>query len=531
MEERFTRREVMVQLGRWGLAMALGPLRLRSSAKKEPAMQRPNLLLIFTDQQRYDTIHAAGNPVIRTPNLDRLVREGVLFTNAYTPSPVCVPARCSLIYGQYPHRTGCFDNGFPMPEDRPSLMGLLTEAGYRTHGIGKMHFTPDPQALRGFETREHQEEMRRRVEEDDYLKFLHAHGFGHVYDPMGVRGEMYYIPQPAQMPAHLHATHWVGDRAVEFIRSADPKRPFFLFVSFIHPHPPFSPPTPWNKLYRAALMPLPKMPPQYEALQTYMNRYQNRYKYRDQGLDLNLVRLMRAYYYACISFIDFQIGRILQALEETGRLDRTLILFTSDHGEFLGDYGCFGKRSMLDAAARVPLIVRYPERFKAGQGCQVPVSLVDVMPTFLAAAGEDPSRYNLHGLDLAEVAAHETAYGGRNIYSQFQHRAQGVYMVLNRRWKYFYSAPDRREFLFDRLQDPEETRNRAGFVLCREALQTMRRTLFDFFRREGYVEPLEGDQWRLFPQPSLPEDPDAELLIQDSPWAKPFQRIPGYTEE
>jgi len=490
-------------------------------------MPRPNILLLFTDQQRADTLRAAGNPVIVTPNLDRLAREGVLFRSAYTPSPVCVPARCSLVYGQYPHRTGCADNGDPMPDDRPSLMQLLSEAGYRTHGIGKMHFSPDLQALRGFQTREHQEELRARVEDDDYLRILQANGFGHVYDPMGCRGEMYYVPQPAQVPARLHATQWVGDRAVEFIREAGREQPFFLFASFIHPHPPFSPPTPWNKLYRGPLMPLPKRPEQCEALHTFMNRFQNRYKYRDNGLDNNLLRVMRAYYYACISFIDFQVGRILAALEEMGQLDNTLILFTSDHGEFLGDYDCFGKRSMLDAAARVPLIVRYPQRFTPGQRRDVPASLVDVMPTFLSAAGVDASRYALQGSDLAELA---TSGAERMVYGQFQRGALGVYMALNRRWKYFYSAPDRREFLFDRAQDPEELRNRAGIVFCQDALAAMREGLLAYYRSEGYTAPLEGDHWKLFPQPTLPADPDALLLIQDAEWARAYQEIPGYTD-
>ena len=490
-------------------------------------MPRPNILLLFTDQQRADTIAAAGNPTIKTPNLDRLAREGVLFSSAYTPSPVCVPARCSLIHGLYPHRTGCADNGDPMPEDRLSIMELLTQAGYRTHGIGKMHFTPDSQALRGFQTREHQEELRARVEDDNYLQFLHANGFDHVYDPFGQRGEMYYIPQPAQMPARLHGTNWVGDRAVRFIQEQDRSQPFFLFTSFIHPHPPFSPPTPWNKLYRAPLMPLPKRPADCESLHIYVNKVQNRYKYRDHGIDDNLLRAMKAYYYACISFVDFQVGRILAALEETGRLDDTLILFTSDHGEFLGDYHCFGKRSMLDAAARVPLVVRYPAAFPAGQVCETPASLVDVMPTFLSAVGVHVESHDLDGVDLAWLASGE--YAGRTVYSQYQREALGVYMALDQRWKYFYSAPDRREFLFDRQQDPEELRNRAGNVLCQAPLAEMRARLFEHYRSQGYTEPLDGDGWRLYPQPELPADPDAGLLIQDAPWAEPYQQIPGYS--
>lgn len=494
-------------------------------------MSRPNILLIFTDQQRYDTIHAAGNPVIKTPHLDRLVQEGVLFPSAYTPSPVCVPARCSMIYGQYPHKTGCADNGDPMPEDRPSLMQALSDAGYRTHGIGKMHFSPNSQALRGFQTREHQGEMRSRVEDDDYLRFLHANGYEHVYDPFGPRGEMYYIPQPAQMPAEFHGTNWVGDRAVEFIHEVESSTPFFLFASFIHPHPPFSPPTPWNKLYRGPLMPLPKRPDNCETLHTYMNRYQNRYKYRDNGIDNNLLRVMKAYYYACISFIDFQVGRMLKVLEETNQLDNTLIMYTSDHGEFLGDYNCFGKRSMLDSAARVPMIVRYPERFASGQICDKSTSLVDVMPTFLTAAEIDTTTYDLDGIDLADIAASKQSdkYQNRTVYSQYQRDAMGVYMATVQRWKYFYSSPDRREFLFDRVNDPDETRNKAGLSLCRRELEEMRNNLFEFYKSEGFTDPIEEGYWKLFPQPSLSDDPDEGLLIQDPGWSRPYQKIEGYT--
>ena len=495
-------------------------------------MSRPNILLIFTDQQRGDTIHAAGNPVIKTPNLDRIAREGVLFSSAYTASPVCVSARCSLIFGQYPHNTGCADNGHRMPEDRPTFMQALSDSGYRTHGIGKMHFNPDPQGLRGFQSREYQAEMRHSVEDDDYLKFLRANGYEHVYDPFGSRGEMYYIPQPAQMPAKFHGTNWVGDRAVQFIREAETSRPFFLWASFIHPHPPFSPPTPWNKLYRGPLMPLPKRPDNCEALQTYMNKYQNRYKYRDNGIDNNLLRVMKAYYYACVSFIDFQIGRMLKALEETNQLDNTLIIHTSDHGEFLGDYNCFGKRSMLDSAARIPMIARYPGRFDSGQVCDTPTNPVDVMPTILAAAEVDTAAYDLDGIDLADitVGGQSGACCDRTVYSQFQRDALGVYMATNQRWKYFYSAPDRREFLFDRIHDADETRNKAGLSLCRHDLEQMRNNLFEFYRSEGFTAPIEGDSWKLFPQPSIPDDPDEGLLIQDPGWSMPYQEIPGYTD-
>ena len=487
---------------------------------------RPNVLVIFTDQQRADTVGALGNPVIRTPNLDRLCGEGVAFTSALSPSPVCVPARCSMMYGQYPLNTGCYENSFAMPDDRPSFVDALAEAGYRTHGIGKCHFTPDPSAMRGFQTRQTQEEIVRDPRGDDYMKFLHAAGFAHVCDPHGVRGEMYYVPQVAQMPAELHPTAWIGDRTVEFIdRRAGDDQPWMLFSSYIHPHPPFCPPNPWHKLYRAPLMPPPHAPVDAESLHTYINRRQNRYKYRDQGIDLNLLRGLKAYYYAAISFIDCQIGRTLAALERTGQLDNTLIIHTSDHGELLGDFHCFGKRSMHDAAARVPLIARLPGRLDGGGVCDRPASLVDVAATVLGATGAEMPAGQLDGVDLADLAA--GAADREMVFSQHSRAERGTYMALNARWKYFYSAPDDREFLFDRVNDPAETRNRAGAPFCEDGREGMKRQLIAHLAQGGETAALDGDDWRKYPRMDVPADPDDGLLIQDHPWAD--TTIPGYT--
>jgi arylsulfatase len=485
--------------------------------------KRPNIVVIFTDQQRFDTIHALGNPVIRTPALDRLCREGVSFTSAYSPSPVCVSARCSLHYGQYPAATHCYENQFPMPDDRPSFMRLLTDAGYRTHGIGKCHFRPDPDALRGFETRETQEELQPKGS-TDYQRFLEQQGFGWVTEPHGVRGEMYYTPQVSLLPPESHPTAWIGDRSTAFIREqAGQTRPWMLFSSFIHPHPPFAPPAPWHKLYRAPLMPLPKTPPDDSALLTWINRHQNRYKYRDQGWDVNLVRGLKAHYYACISFLDWQVGRLLEALDDTGQADNTLVLFTSDHGELLGDYHSFGKRSMHDSCARIPLLARLPGLLEGGQRCDLPVSLVDVAPTLLAAAGVGGMKTD--GIDLAAAAACGSDRPG--VFIQHARGEHALYTLVTRRWKYAYSAPDNREFLFDRVNDPEETRNRAGLVFCQPDLADLRRTLMATLREAGEVEGLDGEQWKRYPVRQLDADPDRGLLIQDPPGFK-LTLPPGY---
>jgi arylsulfatase A-like enzyme len=491
---------------------------------------RPNILLVFTDQQRADTLGTL-NPVMRTPTMDRLCAEGTTFTRAYTPVPVCVPARCSLIFGQYAHKTDCYENGSSMPAvtpERPTFMSALSEAGYQAHGVGKMHFTPDRMALRGFESRDYSEEGIRGPDTDDYLATLHANGYQHVHDANGVRGEMYYIPQPSQLPARLHNSHWVADRSLQFLEQRDRSRPFLLMTSFIDPHPPFAPPVPWNKLYRAPSMPLPLRPPDARNFWTFINRRQNRYKFRDAGIDDRLMQVMKAYYYATVSFIDYNVGRIVQAMEQSGELENTLILWTSDHGEFLGDYDCFGKRTFLRSTANVPLIARFPERFPSGKRVDAPASLVDVMPTFLAAAGvESPS--HLDGVDLAALTADPSKR--EVVWGQYASGNQASYMALTDRFKYIYCASDDREFLFDTLVDPLETRNRAETLGSQQHTQTLRQATIDHLRQDGYADPLDGDDWRRCPPPKFPRDPDAGLLFQDAPWSRELMYIPGYSDK
>ncbi len=489
----------------------------------------------MTDQQRADTIGVLGNPVIRTPNLDRLVREGTAFTSAYTPAPECVPARCSMIFGQYPGKTRCYNNGSPMPWDaKETFMAALARAGYRTHGIGKCHFTPGPRAneLHGFHSRQTQEEIVAGPDTDDYLRHLQANGGAHITDPHGVRGEMYYVPQPAQMPATLHPTQWVGDRGVDFLAGQrNAEQPWFLFASFVHPHPPFAPPAPWHKLYRDLDAPLPHIPLDSERLLVHVNRQQNRYKRRDRGFDLQLVRTMRAYYYACISFVDYQVGRLLSTLEATGQLDNTLITFTSDHGELLGDYRCFGKRSFHDAAARIPLLLRGPA-VPVNRRVDTPASLLDLPSTLLKLAGTQFQSHAADGVDLLDMATHPPA--DRLVFSQLNRGGQALYTAVNRRWKFVYSAPDQRELLFDRVQDPGETHDLADATWqpnwpTSQAQTTMRQALVDWLREQGEEPALDGEKLKRYPKPEWSDNPDAHLFYQDHPWAN--QQLPAYSDE
>ncbi|MFI3170097.1 MAG: sulfatase-like hydrolase/transferase [Faecalibacterium sp.] len=493
-------------------------------------MQQPNILQIFTDQLRFDAIAAHGNPHIKTPNLDKLIEMGVSFENAYTPSPVCVAARCAMITGSYPTKTKCYSND-DMPEDMPTFMQILTENGYRTHGIGKCHFTPDGNALRGFESRERQEELSpEALENEPYYQELVKNGYDYTYEAHGVRGPMYYIPQPSRLPSHLHPTGWIGERTVQFIKE-NTSRPWYAFASFVHPHPPFAPPVPWHKLYDPVRMPLPKHTVDDDALKMFVNKVQNRYKYRDLGTDLNLLRCQKAYYYACVSFVDYQVGKILTALEESGQMDNTLIMFTSDHGEMLGDYGCYGKRCMHDSAAKIPFVLYQKGVFEGGKREKSPVSLVDVAPTFLAAAGIDATPYGFDGVDVA-TEKHDEVYSVFSCYQEAQNGSVkhipddikanpelekavfGNFMVANQDWKYIYSAPDQKEYLFDKQHDTE-MRSLAGVPSCEGEQGTLKANLMQFLEAGGIDQISKDGEWLAFPPMQLPDNPDSGLITQN----------------
>lgn len=488
---------------------------------------KKNILLIFTDQQRYDTIAAHGNPTIKTPTLDSLAEDGVSFDNAFTPCPVCAPARHALVTGQLPCDSNCVDN--EPASYRPSMMEVLSQNGYETIGVGKMHFTihrdnaPDNEtkdiaALLGTDndiydnwgfTKRKTSETRT---DDDYETYVREHGGAHVGSPKGENSEMYYIPQPSQLPENLDETSWVVEQSIQQLENRDKSKPFFMMTSFQRPHPPFVAPFPWNKLYRCAQMPMPNLPLDSEKLICFWNRFQNRYKYRDAGVDYNLIRTMKAYYYASISFLDYKLSHLIRYLKENDLYEDTLIIFSSDHGELLGDYNSFGKRCFLDAAARIPMIVKYPG-CKKGLHTRTPVSLIDIMPTILSYAGVE-SPVALDGTDL-RVCAEDQSLENRSVVGQFQRNKDALYMLVDENFKYIYSAPDRKEWLFDRKSDALETRNLAYNPLYIQKTKEMRKKLIEIYDRKGHNEVLQNGEWKVFPKAELPDDPDAYLLFQD----------------
>ena len=404
-----------------------------------------HILFLFTDQQRRDTIHELGNADIQTPSFDALARESTVFDCAVTPSPVCVPARMSMLSGQYPARTGCTNNNKNLAYTGKGVYDALTKAGYQSCCVGKMHHVTDYYGSIGFSKRYTQEELS--APQDDYTQFI-MKNYPYVFDYNGVRTEMYYVPQVSPLPPEAHPTQWVADKSLEYLDSVDPSKPVFLMSSFIHPHPPFCPPAPWNKLYRDDLS-LPYVP---EHIEDFAELVHGRFKLDNMGVSERQIILLKNYYYACVSFVDYQIGRIITKLKEKGMYDDTMIIFSTDHGELLGDYNCMGKRTMVDAAAHIPLMIRRPG--DKPHHCKDLVSLVDIASTLLSYAGIPYDSAEFDGLDMFGNQKHDV------VFSQYATRKKGAYMVCDGTetgaGKLVYNAPDDRYYFFDTFPDDRD---------------------------------------------------------------------------
>ena len=289
--------------------------------------KKPNVLFVMTDQQRFDTIASLGNSHIHTPNLDRLVRRGFAFENAYSTCPVCVPARYTIRTGREPHTTAIYQNERQAPiegqaagmEERcgPYLPRVMRGLGYRTFGVGKFHTNPWDEEL-GYDVHLHSEELYGNPDQrarDSYAAFIAREHpeYDFIECLMGERTEMYYMPQMSPTPAHAGVESWAADRAAELVGDADP-RPFFGFVSFVGPHPPCAPPIPFNRMYDPDRMPTPIRG---EAAVDEMDEQIAWMNHAIWAEDVNdsHARVVKARYYGEISYIDDCLGRILDAVE------------------------------------------------------------------------------------------------------------------------------------------------------------------------------------------------------------------------
>ncbi|HEY3332137.1 MAG TPA: sulfatase-like hydrolase/transferase [Capsulimonadaceae bacterium] len=463
-----------------------------------------NILLITSDQQHYDTLGTL-NTRIKTPNLDRLTREGTRFNRAYTASPVCSPSRSTIITGLYPSSHGCWNLGCKLPEDVPTVGQHLHAMGYQTTLIGKAHFqplasTPDCESL----------ECQPLLRDLEFWRDFHGpwYGFDHIelarnhtdeahvgqhyalwMEEKGLANWRDYFepwpPRPGEpvrrhrwdLPPEFHYTTWTAERSMAAIeQSVSSDTPFFVWASFHDPHPSYLVPEPWASMYDPNEMQLgtleagefDAMPPHYAMTQTDEPDFS---AYRENGhwlhgfhshkFDADELRKDMAIYYGMISFMDEQIGRILDKLDELGIAENTLIVFTTDHGHFLGQHGLMAKGAFhYEDLLRVPFLVRCPGMVPAGQSSDALQSLVDLAPTFLDAAGARIPR-NMQGVSQLGVWRGIQPTARDNVIAEFRHQPTTLHLrtYVDDRWKMtIYHGQDYGE-LFDLQSDPEERHN------------------------------------------------------------------------
>ena len=431
--------------------------------------ERPNILWICTDQQRYDTIQSLGNPNIRTPNLDRLVAEGVAFTHAYCQSPICTPSRASFLTGMYPGSVhGCMNGNDHWSEAAPLVTKLLADAGYDGGLAGKLH-------LSGCAGR-----VETRPREDGYRIFHWSHSSRDRWAP----GENAYVEWARSRGAkfggeedilidstpELHQTTWCADKAIEFIET-EGREPWFLSVNIFDPHKPFDPPASYLERYEASSLPGPLFRESDLSAQKRLEGVNFQTAPRDP--EAFRARELKAAYYAMIELIDDNVGRMVEALERSGKRENTIIVFMSDHGEMLGDHGLLLKGCRFyEGLARVPLIVSWPEIIAGGRISDALVELIDVAPTLLDIADLSVPQH-VQGKSLWPIlnrSAEET-YHRDFVRSEYyralkENRNQetgslGTYatMIRDRRHKLVvYHGHDTGE-LFDLESDPDEFEN------------------------------------------------------------------------
>ena len=443
---------------------------------------RPNILWICTDQQRYDTIGALGNPHVDTPHLDQLVAEGFALTHAYCQSPICTPSRASFLTGQYASAVHVNGNGNShFPDAPPLVTKMLSGAGYDCGLIGKLHLSS---AYRRIE---------KRVD-DGYRYWQYSHAprddweTGHDYaDWVRSKGEVLgeLIKSPDGVPAEWHQTTWCAEKTIEFMR--EPREgPWLACVNIYDPHPPFNPPKAYRDLFDPQAVNGPLFREGDLARQEKLEAidFQSKGRHPD-ALDTKPLAVPRspgqppseprggsdartqiAAYYAMIKLIDDQLGRVIAALEDSGQRDNTLVIFTSDHGEMLGDHGLIKKGCRFyEGLVRVPLIFSWPGHVKSGQRSDALVELRDIAPLLLELAGlEVPDRMqprSLLPMLSGECPSDEHREFVRCEYYNALDHADGTYatMYRNRQYKLVVYHGHGLGELYDLEADPGEFDN------------------------------------------------------------------------
>ncbi len=420
-----------------------------------PQSECPNILLVTTDQQRWDCAGDAAPDFMRTPHYDHLCREGITFERAYADCPICVASRVSIMTGRTALSHGHRGNG-PSTDvmgRRETLPSCLRELGYQTAAVGKMHFGPQ-RARHGFDEMilpsDYYREMRRSGHDAQPMR----HGLG--------QNELY--AGMASVPEALTLTSWIAEQCRLYIRDRrDPTAPFFLWCSFSKPHPPLDPPEPYYSMYRDCPIPEPVCGEWAERPHCPEAFLRHREEWSIDLLPPEIIRTARAAYMGLITQVDYNMGRVFGALQDMGLFRDTLIVYTSDHGEYLGDHRAGSKVFFHEPSAHVPFVVRLPQGWedrRHGTVVEAPVTLADVLPTLVGAAGGQPPE-GADGQDLLALARGEVEPRPYVVAAGLGNPPSHI-SVTDGRWKYMWYPEGPAEQLFDLQTDPQELKNLAG---------------------------------------------------------------------
>lgn len=465
---------------------------------------RPNVLLISTDHWPASLLGCAGHPVVQTPTLDELARCGTRFANCYAECPVCIPARRTLMTGTTPRTHGdrCFDETRYMP-DVPTMAQTFREAGYQAYAVGKLHVYP-PRDRIGFDDVILDEEGRAQFgSTDDYELFLGDCGyagqqFGHYMSNND------YVTRPWHLPEHTHPTNWVTQQMTRMMIRRDPKRPCFWFASYRHPHPPLTPLQQYLDLYKDAEIDTPysgswvdydKLP---YTLQADISRWEKNKAYQTM--------MGRRSFYALCTHIDHAIRALIGTLREEGLLNNTIICFTSDHGDMLGNHGQWAKRLFFEDSANIPMILvgtAKSDRVGVDYVDDRLVGWQDVMPTLLDLAGIDIPD-TVEGISMVGEKKRDMFYGEVNE-DDFASR-----MIHDGRFKLIYYPVGNHYQLFDMEADPKELTDLASDPAHAETLSRLTDSLIgqlygsdEAWLQDGKLIGLPGKTYRHKPNRQL----------------------------
>ncbi|MBT4074684.1 MAG: sulfatase-like hydrolase/transferase [Chloroflexi bacterium] len=448
---------------------------------------RPNILVIITDQQRADTMACYGNDWIQTPNMNALADGSFVFQNAYVTQPVCTPSRSTMLTGTYPHTNGLVRNSIALAPDALSIAEMVSPEYRRLH-YGKWHLGNDASPQHGFQdwiSTGHVDPGPDGTRQSDYHAWLAEQGVElpeHYVRPGGDGAGSERAVAQANLSEDLTQAAFVGDITTRFLRE-EADEPFLLFTNFFEPHPPYS--GPLGDMYDAATLPVGpeflRSPEGHSLFNRSRSEFYLAGDHREDSVagcdhhDLHGEagwRALRANYMANITLVDRQVGRILQALEESGHADDTIVVFTSDHGDMLGDHGLLEKRAFYDGSARVPLLVRVPWMSETKTVIPGSVGHIDLVPTLLDLIGESIPEH-LQGESKAAVLRGEKTLADNDVFVQWNGRGDrdlGTLtindmialprrtIVSGDRWKLNLCEGDDGE-LFDLTADPHELTN------------------------------------------------------------------------